>query len=1571
MKMSETKIQLENIREKLLDLGLRGNSLLHFSPRGKKHIDIVDEKSDEIFRLLVREVKKMTFLPSPEIYDSEEDLENSEIDLPSLEEYLIEEKGEGRFSDLHLQTKLNPNDLDLRLLKIENESKTIFQESGIDVLFIALGFLKWYEDDNSKIERIAPLVLIPVELNRTAAGKGFKVNYTELDLSENETLYAKIKNDFKIDLPRSIAENQSDLDIKEYFESIAAATYKLKRFEVVQNKIALGFFSFGKFQMYKDLDVTQWPDEAQPFDNDILKSLFETGFGSSNDAMDLDLSAQILSPEKLNLVKDADSTQTEAILKVMHGHSLVIQGPPGTGKSQTITNLISEAISRDKKVLFVAQKLTALEVVKNRLDQTQIGHSVLELHSHKSRPKDVLNSIRATLFEDQPEIPGRDLEKGELEKIKTYLDEYANLLKETINDTGFNFGQALGNYIFLKKSLSDFSEVVDVDFEFFRTFTQSNWRSFENDLSLIFEKLSEEGSLGAHPYYGAKLLEVNPRLIEALSQSNVRLLALFERRKRLLAEVSEFADLKISENDGEFLRLINSLKYISESKVVEMMAIESPILLNNTFLRNVTDIISKLIGLKTIVEELFDKELLTSSSIADAGFTKKSLELYGGKWYSLLNSKFRKAKASYTMLRKGAEKFDVSLAICQLNDLIEYLRISTEVAEFENELKPLFPQQWRGIKSDWTSIEKALQFVIVINDKLDKNEVDERIWASISSPSSNREKAGNYFKELNSIESSISETRNEISKILSYEPTNQMIEDSSDFESQFHILLSRSEAPNSLYYLSQVNRLVDSLGKFNAEHLGKFIYHFKGKYPKLHNYIKFSFWKLLLDDFYNQHDLIKNFDRTTHERFIKDFNKRDKETFNHAQEYLVDFIHKKLPSSSAPGEMTLLRREMAKKRRLLPVRRILEKASVVIQAIKPVFMMSPMSVATFLPPGKFQFDLVIFDEASQVPIPDSIGAILRGKQVIVVGDSKQMPPSSFFSKSIEVSDEDIEENFTSEIESVLDLFSAQGARETMLKWHYRSKHESLIYTSNKEFYDSKLFVFPSSGMFSDATGLKFIYTSDSIYERSGSRTNKIEAKLVADYVKGHVEKYPKLSLGVVAFSMAQKEAILFEVEVMRRNNPSIEYFFNQEDSDEPFFVKNLENVQGDERDVILISVGYGKTESGNLSRNFGPINNPGGERRLNVLMSRAKQQMIVFCNFKSDELRTEASSPFGVRVLKGFLKYAEIGKSDIPMESDKAADSLFEIEVANRIKQLGYIVEHQVGSQGFYIDIAIRHPKKEGAYLLAVECDGASYHSSANARDRDRLRQDILESIGWKFHRIWSTDWFRDETSEVERLRNRIEEVLNSIHLKIEQPKNEIKPTIVRIEKEIIPKAHHEYSVTNLLDSYNWIRFSSFDEIPKIELREAILNVVKHEGPVHKSLLINRLLKPVYLTRAGGLIKRTVDSALSNMVFYNAINTDGEIIYLKDQEVVVRDRANLPNSERKFEFIPSIEVEKCILEVVADALSIDTSELYREVSSRFGISRTTEQIKLELDNSLQTLIKKGLIQLEENKVAGV
>jgi superfamily I DNA and/or RNA helicase len=396
-----------------------------------------------------------------------------------------------------------------------------------------------------------------------------------------------------------------------------------------------------------------------------------------------------------------------------------------------------------------------------------------------------------------------------------------------------------------------------------------------------------------------------------------------------------------------------------------------------------------------------------------------------------------------------------------------------------------------------------------------------------------------------------------------------------------------------------------------------------------------------------------------------------------------------------------------------------------------------MSIASFLPPGRLEFDVVVFDEASQVKAVDAFGAILRGRQIIVVGDTRQMPPTDFFSREVEMDEED---NATSDIESVLAMFRARGAQERYLSWHYRSRHESLIAVSNVEFYDRRLVVFPSPGTNPHATGLKFHYLPDAVYDHGRTRTNREEARAVAKTVIAHAANKPDLSLGVVAFSMAQRDLIQVEVELLRRENPALETFFTQQHPTEPFFIKNLENVQGDERDVILISIGYGRNESGRVAKEFGPVNRDGGERRLNVLITRAKLGMEVFSNFRADELELDASARHGVRALKHFLKYAETGELDIPLETGREADSPFELEVMLALRERGYQMEPQVGTAGYFIDIGVKDPEYPGRYVLAIECDGASYHSARSARDRDRLRQGVLESLGWRFHRIWGTD---------------------------------------------------------------------------------------------------------------------------------------------------------------------------------------------------------------------------------------
>ncbi len=402
-----------------------------------------------------------------------------------------------------------------------------------------------------------------------------------------------------------------------------------------------------------------------------------------------------------------------------------------------------------------------------------------------------------------------------------------------------------------------------------------------------------------------------------------------------------------------------------------------------------------------------------------------------------------------------------------------------------------------------------------------------------------------------------------------------------------------------------------------------------------------------------------------------------------------------MPGINQPGQMSIIRKELNKKRKLLPLRQLIDQTGEAIQEIKPVFMMSPMSIATFLPPGRLNFDTVIFDEASQVKSVDAFGAMLRGKQVIVVGDTKQMPPTNFFSTEVDLEDEDSE---TADIESILSLFRAKGVDERCLRWHYRSRHESLVAVSNTEFYDRKLVVFPSSGSNPDATGIKFHLNKNAFFDRGRTSTNKEEAKAVAKAIMNHAKNRSHLSLGVAAFSAGQRDLIQVELELLRREDSSAENFFIMHPI-EPFFIKNLENVQGDQRDVIFISIGYGRNESGKIAKNFGPVNNDGGERRLNVLITRAKYGLEVFCNFSASELDLDADTKHGVRALKHFLKYAETNELEMPIETGKGADSDFEEEVRHALMQKGHIVEAQVGMAGYFIDMAVKDPECLGRYL--------------------------------------------------------------------------------------------------------------------------------------------------------------------------------------------------------------------------------------------------------------------------------
>ena len=425
--------------------------------------------------------------------------------------------------------------------------------------------------------------------------------------------------------------------------------------------------------------------------------------------------------------------------------------------------------------------------------------------------------------------------------------------------------------------------------------------------------------------------------------------------------------------------------------------------------------------------------------------------------------------------------------------------------------------------------------------------------------------------------------------------------------------------------------------------------------------------------------------------------------------------------------------------------------------MKPCLMMSPLSIATFLPPGQFSFDLVVMDEASQITPADAIGAIARANQCVIVGDPQQLPPTSFWKRFEDLSEEDDEEEAT-DTESILDQALGVFRPPRELRWHYRSRHESLIAFSNKHFYNNGLTVFPSWIEDDEHYGVRLVNV-DGLY---ADRHNPTEAKAIAEWAVEFMRSRPNKSMGIVAVNQLQRDLIYDEMERRFGQEGVAEDYRSQwENTLTPFFVKNLENVQGDERDVIAISTVYGPNADGRVLQNFGPISRRNGYRRLNVLFTRARDQVVLFSSLRPENIDIRGTTGRGPRILKNYLDYALTGRLDHGQQTTRPPDSDFEVAVANRLQSHGYEVVAHVGVSGFYIDLAVRHPEFPGILLLGVECDGATYHSAKSARDRDRLREEVLFGLGWKLYRVWSTDWFRDPQGETEKLCAYIERLVD------------------------------------------------------------------------------------------------------------------------------------------------------------------------------------------------------------------
>jgi very-short-patch-repair endonuclease len=541
----------------------------------------------------------------------------------------------------------------------------------------------------------------------------------------------------------------------------------------------------------------------------------------------------------------------------------------------------------------------------------------------------------------------------------------------------------------------------------------------------------------------------------------------------------------------------------------------------------------------------------------------------------------------------------------------------------------------------------------------------------------------------------------------------------------------------------------------------------------------------------------------------------------------------------------------------------------------------------------------------------------------------------------------------------------------MLNWHYRSKHQSLIAVSNREFYGNKLFIVPSPYDAIAGMGLKFHLLKDTAYDRGGTRTNPKEAKIIAEAVIAHAKATPNQSLGVGTFSVAQRQIVLKELELLRRANPSVEDFFSAH-ANEPFFVKNLENIQGDERDVILISVGYGKTTEGYLAHAFGPLSGDGGERRLNVLISRAKVRCEVFANFTGADIDLERTRAKGVAALKLFLTFAETGNFGLGESASDEHDSEFEAQVCQKLRSLGYDIKTQIGASGFRVDLAVSDPEKPGRFVLGVECDGAQYHSSRSARDRDRLRQQVLEAHGWIIHRIWSTDWYLRPEEELKKVEAAIAGAKTEWHERDEQ--SVLRPTAVPVSFES-EDTFDASTVTAVVSSIGekaveeWLPYQEAvfpvntslepHEVPIAEMAGYVVQVVQTEGPIHLDEIATRLRTLWGLKRAGARIRSVVTEA-AGVAAKRDLIVGKEFLQIPGSSIKVRDRSHVSSpSLRKPEMLPPQEIQEAMLNVVDSNFGAKPEELIHACSRRFGFSSTSTQLRDVLNVNILELVSAG------------
>ncbi len=1342
--------EFKNLRRELLDLTLR-NQLLNFKSRAKT-ITIVNQSPVNLFQTLVLQEHKMYFTANKK--DKKDDKSSVWDHIP----FDFSKFSEG---DRKLATDLTPKELQKRLYYINNQAKTMLQEQGYNILYLAVGFLEWKDKSKPRQKNKAPLVLIPVAMERKKVGESFNLEWTGEDIQTNISLKAKLL-EAGLELPNFEFKRYGEV-IDHYIASVRRAVSRMDGWEVNSN-VALGFFSFTKFVMYNDLNPDAWADNVDLTKNELIQAIFNPAKNDQEAFREEDIDSQ-LEYRTMYQVLDADSSQIAAIQDVKAGRNLVVEGPPGTGKSQTIVNLIAELLAEGKSVLFVSEKMAALDVVKDRLTGVGLGKFVLELHSHKTRRKKFLKDLQKATNVRAQEPLNIDQTIRKLETLRRQLDDYSQIIHQPAFAVNLSPFQLYG----MKESADDHfarkNEIMPlVRFENPESITLKDL----DDMKIALENLAElyQTISNENPWSKCapkSLLPADLREIEMLINDSLHSLDNFLVER---GRVYDIYGIKKPDTLNEFQNSLSAFEII-KSQNAEL--IDGNIIKSGAWNNNNDD------AFKLIQElERYQRyaPLLNkfNQSIYQVDIDRLIYELR-----NISNKKFRFFNNKQHI--ELVERYYAGPVPDSIDEIIMDLQEAKAVIQMKKTLEAnnALGQKYYGgywhLNADINDLKAIARWMheftaLVREGTFSQNTID-LMSKDLFDIKPERDLA-EYIDAGEEFVSDLSKLRDKLnprSKLIFKRETGDV-----PFEAWQEQLYNWRGQLSSLHLWSQYLNTKNALRSSNAKMFVDSIEKRNIKKYDIEALVEGNFADSLLNILFVENQELATFVGELHENRIREFKDLDKQILTLNRKRIYHKLNSNIPKifgGTENPQAKILAGEFTRKSGHMPVRKLLEKAGGMIKQIKPCFMMSPLSIAQYLDPTneELQFDVVIFDEASQVKPEDALGAFMRGKTAVVMGDTQQLPPTSFFDQMSDA-ESDEEEATSLDMESILHLCKLSFPVK-MLKWHYRSRHESLITVSNREFYDNDLLVYPSPSHNDPELGLKFHYNPNTAYHRGASSANPLEAQDVVEEIFEHFEKYGDTkSLGVGTFSVAQKNAILEALEVKRKERPEFEPLFS-DNKEERFFVKNLETIQGDERDVILISVGYGYDQDGKMSLNFGPLNQDGGERRLNVLITRAREKCVVFSNFKAYDMKLTANPPYGVKSLKEFLEYAEnltLG-TDSP---DSYTNEPFEDAIASYLEENGYKVDRQIGCAGFRVDLAIVDDENPGKYILGITTDGKMYSSSKVARDRDRLREQVLTGLGWKLYHLWSTDWYRNRDLGRKKLLDNVEK---SIRISREEEK--------------------------------------------------------------------------------------------------------------------------------------------------------------------------------------------------------